>query len=70
MKAMYVVRSDRTRDMVQCASVQDALQSGQRRAMKLSGDGMKNIILEVYELVATGAVETTSTIKIEKAVKP
>ena len=70
MKAIYLIKSQGYREVVECASVQDALQKGQRHALSTGGGGKKDVVLEVYELVATGAVETTSTIKIEKAAKP
>ena len=70
MKAVYIIKSKGARDVIECASVQDALQLGQQNALAIGNGGVQNVTLEVYELVATGNVQTTSTIKIEKAVKP
>lgn len=70
MKAVYVIKSTGYREVIERSSVQDALQSGQQHALRLGNSGMPNVSLEVYELVATGNVQTESTIKIEKAVKP
>lgn len=70
MKAVYVIKSTGYREVIERSSVQDALQSGQQHALRMGNSGISNIVLEVYELVATGAVETTSIIKIEKAMKP
>lgn len=70
MKAVYIIKSKGARDVIECASVQDALQLGQQNALAIGNGGVQNVTLEIYELVATGNVQTTSTIKIEKAVKP
>jgi len=70
MKAVYIIKSKGAREVIECDSVQNALQLGQQDALAIGSSGVQNVTLEVYELVATGNVQTTSTIKIEKAVKP
>lgn len=70
MKAVYIIKSKGAREVIECDSVQNALMVGQQEALAIGGCGVQNVTLEVYELVATGNVQTTSTIKIEKAVKP
>lgn len=70
MKAVYIIKSKGAREVVECNSVQTALQLGQHDALTVGSGGVQDVTLEVYELVATGNVQTTSTIKIEKAAKP
>lgn len=70
MKAVCVIKATGYETFNECESVAQALDLGKTLAMNAARKGQQDVVLEVYEIVATAPVTTTHTINIQKVVKP
>ena len=67
MKAVCVIKATGYKTFNEFESVAQALDLGKTLAMNAARKGHQDVVLEVYEIVATAPVTTTHVINIQKA---